>query len=202
HVPLCFSVWDDGYGISVPKKYQTTKGSISELLKGFRTNDKGEGMDIYEVNGWDYVELCETYQKAAARMRETHNPALIHVKELTQPQGHSTSGSHERYKSKKRLQWEQEHDCNLKFRDWILESALATEDELLKLEKEAKQYVSDAKSTAWKKFLAPIKNQVQRAVAIYDEIAAASSQSEAVLQLKTELLAIREPLRREVLSNI
>ncbi len=202
HVPLCFSVWDDGYGISVPKKYQTTKGSISELLKGFRTNDKGEGMDIYEVNGWDYVKLCETYQKAAARMRETHNPALIHVKELTQPQGHSTSGSHERYKSKKRLQWEQEHDCNLKFRNWILESALATEDELLALEKEAKQYVADAKSTAWKKFLAPIKNQVQRAVAIYDEIAAASSQSEAVLQLKTELLAIREPLRREVLSNI
>jgi 2-oxoisovalerate dehydrogenase E1 component len=202
HIPLCFSVWDDGYGISVPKKYQTTKGSISELLKGFRTNDKGEGMDIYEVNGWDYVKLCETYQKAAERMRTTHIPALLHVKELTQPQGHSTSGSHERYKSKKRLEWEREYDCNLKFREWILETALATEDDLMQLEKEAKEFVIESKNNAWKKFIIPIKNQVQRTTAVFDEIANASSQSENVNQIKNELTGIREPQRRDVLSSI
>jgi len=203
HIPLCFSVWDDGYGISVPKKYQTTKGSISELLKGFRANDKGDGMDIYEVNGWDYVKLCETYQKAAARMRETHIPALIHVKELTQPQGHSTSGSHERYKSKRRLEWEREYDCNLKFREWILETALASDEELLQIEKDAKAFVIEAKNNAWQKFINPIKGQVKQAAALMDEMASASSSyGETVLQIKNELVAIREPLRREVLSSI
>lgn len=201
-IPLCVSVWDDGYGISVPVKYQTTKGSISEILKGFRPNDQGEGMDIYEVNGWDYVKLCETYHKAVSRIRETHIPALIHVKELTQPQGHSTSGSHERYKSKKRLEWEQEYDCNRKFRHWILEAAIATEDELIQIEKEAKAEVLQAKNNAWLKFITPIKNQIQYASSLMEEIARYSNESEAIIQIHSELNALREPLRRDVLSSI
>jgi pyruvate/2-oxoglutarate/acetoin dehydrogenase E1 component len=201
-IPLCISVWDDGYGISVPKKYQTTKGSISEVLKGFLPNEKGEGMHIYEVNGWDYVKLCETYRKATERIRASHMPALIHVKELTQPQGHSTSGSHERYKSKKRLEWEREYDCNKKFREWILDAGLATDEELIQLEKEAKAFVTESKNNAWQKFITPIRHQVTRAAALFEAIAEESLQADAIHQIKNELLALREPLRRDVLSSI
>jgi len=123
-VPLAISVWDDGYGISVPSKYQTTKGNISEVLEGFRLNENGEGIDIYEVHGWDYPALCETYEKGIQKARETHIPAVFHIKELTQPQGHSTSGSHERYKSKERLEWERENDCIRKMREWMIKMPL------------------------------------------------------------------------------
>jgi pyruvate/2-oxoglutarate/acetoin dehydrogenase E1 component/TPP-dependent pyruvate/acetoin dehydrogenase alpha subunit len=201
-IPLAFNVWDDGYGISVPKKYQTTKGDISELLKGFKLNKKEEGMDMWEVNGWDYVKLCEVYEKAIQRVRENHIPALIHVKEITQPQGHSTSGSHERYKSKERLEWEREFDCNVKFREWIIETAIATEDELVQIEKEAKAHVLEAKNEAWKKFLAPIKNQIKRTSDILDNVSANSKSNAAIQQIKNELNAKSDPLRRDVLSSI
>lgn len=201
-IPLCVSVWDDGYGISVPKKFQTIKGSISEALKGFKLNVNDEGINIYEVNGWDYVKLCETYEKAAAFTRENHIAALIHVKEITQPQGHSTSGSHERYKSKERLDWEKEYDCNLKFRNWILETAVAKENELLQIEKETKEYVIESKNSAWKKFIQPIKNQVQKANDIFENIAIQTKNNDVIISTKNELTSIKEPLRRDVLSSI
>ena len=158
-VPMVMSVWDDEYGISVHAKYQTTKESISEILKGFQREHDKDGFEIFVLNGWDYVQLVDTYQKAGKIAREEHVPVLIHVKELTQPQGHSTSGSHERYKSKERLEWEIEHDCITKMRKWILEFELETEtgeilrfvdseEELIIIEKEAKKEVTSAKRNA------------------------------------------------------
>ncbi|WP_439128745.1 thiamine pyrophosphate-dependent dehydrogenase E1 component subunit alpha, partial [Polaribacter sp.] len=159
-VPMVMSVWDDEYGISVHAKHQTTKESISEILKGFQRDHKHDGYEILVVNGWDYVKLIDTYNKAAKIAREEHVPVLIHVKELTQPQGHSTSGSHERYKDKDRLLWEKEHDCIAQMRKWILEFELDgengetlrfvdSEEDLIVLEKEAKKIVTTAKRNAW-----------------------------------------------------
>ena len=140
-VPAVISIWDDGYGISVPNAIQTTKADISEVLKGFQTDEKGVGFEIFKVRGWDYAGLCETYERASKLAREEHKPCLIHVIEITQPQGHSSSGSHERYKSTDRLQWETEFDCNAKMRDWILEVGIAREEDLKELEEEAKKHV-------------------------------------------------------------
>ena len=137
-IPMAVSVWDDGYGISVPAKYQTTKENISEILKGFQRDEKAPGYEIFKVRGWDYVALCETYEKAISLCRDEHVPVLIHVTEMTQPQGHSTSGSHERYKPAERMAWEKEYDCILKMREWMLETAIANEDELNELEDIAK----------------------------------------------------------------
>jgi 2-oxoisovalerate dehydrogenase E1 component len=146
-VPMVISVWDDQFGISVPAKYHTTKESISEILKGFQRDEKGEGFNIYVVNGWDYPELCRVYEEAGAIAREKHIPAIIHVKELTQPQGHSTSGSHERYKSKERLEWEQDFDCVAKFREWVVANGMATVEELEALEAACKKEVNDSKKS-------------------------------------------------------
>lgn len=151
-VPLAISIWDDSYAISVPQEYQTTKQDISEVLRGFQKDDKGEGFEIFKVRGWDYPGLCETYETAIAICRENHTPVMIHVCEMTQPQGHSSSGSHERYKSKERLNWEAEYDCLLKMREWVLESAVATEEELVELENQAKQYVKECQKDAWDAF--------------------------------------------------
>ena len=129
-VPMVISVWDDEYGISVHARHQTTKENISEILKGFQRDSKHKGYEILKVKGWDYVELINTYQKASQISRTKHIPVLIHVNELTQPQGHSTSGSHERYKNEERLAWEKSNDCNLKFRDWIISNDIATEEEI------------------------------------------------------------------------
>jgi pyruvate/2-oxoglutarate/acetoin dehydrogenase E1 component/TPP-dependent pyruvate/acetoin dehydrogenase alpha subunit len=166
-VPMVISVWDDEYGISVHAKYQTTKESISEILKGFQRTEDANGYEIFVVEGWNYTQLMDTYNKASKIARKEHVPVLIHVKELTQPQGHSTSGSHERYKSKERLQWEKEHDCNAKFRDWILNFELqngeeilkfiSSEKELLEIEKNAKKEASSAKREAWNNYLNSIK---------------------------------------------
>lgn len=194
-VPMVISVWDDSYGISVPAKYQTTKESISEILKGFQRDEKGEGFNIYVVNGWDYPELCRVYEEASAIAREKHIPAIVHVKELTQPQGHSTSGSHERYKSKERLAWEQEFDCVVKFKEWILSSALATEEELGSIETIAKKEVNDSKKAAWEAYLNPIKNDIQEAAALLETMA--NSVPEAA-QLATELRGISEPIRKDI----
>jgi 2-oxoisovalerate dehydrogenase E1 component len=192
-VPMLVSVWDDGHGISVPKKYQTTKESISEVLKGFQRNADGKGYEIFKTKGWDYAHLCETYEKAAKICREQHVPVLVHVEEVTQPQGHSTSGSHERYKSKERLLWETEFDCIKKMREWILENALASDAELIQIEENAKEAVKTAKNEAWKNYLSPIKSEIETVSAILDEM-----QHDAALKAKQDLLGIKEPIRKDI----
>ncbi len=198
-IPMVTCVWDDGYGISVPKEYQTTKGSISEALSGFQVDDEGKGMAIYTVNGWDYAALIETFTKAVERVRETHIPAMFHVTEVTQPQGHSTSGSHERYKSAERLEWEKEYDCNLQFRKWILDNELATDDELTEIEEAAKKSVRAAQKSALKNFLEPIKNQMNYAGQLLDTLATESANGDAISAANEALQKTLEPLRKEVI---
>jgi pyruvate/2-oxoglutarate/acetoin dehydrogenase E1 component/TPP-dependent pyruvate/acetoin dehydrogenase alpha subunit len=192
-VPLLMSVWDDGHGISVPKKYQTTKESISEVLKGFQRDNNGKGFEIFKTKGWDYAHLCETYAKAIKVCREEHVPVLVHVEEVTQPQGHSTSGSHERYKSKERLQWELDFDCIKQMREWIISNALANEAELNKIEEDAKELVKNAKNAAWSDYLTPLKNEVVEVSSLFEEIG-----SEEILAIKKELQSIKEPIRRDI----
>lgn len=169
-VPMVMSVWDDEYGISVPKEYHTTKESISEVMKGFVRDDKHEGIELMVVNGWDYPALYEAYQKAAAIAREQHVPVLVHVRELTQPQGHSTSGSHERYKSAERLEWEKEFDCISKMREWILASGYATEEELATIEQQAKKRVKDGRKKAWEAYTKPMEAERQQLIALLNQI--------------------------------
>ncbi|MCC6684146.1 MAG: transketolase [Bacteroidia bacterium] len=201
-VPMIISVWDDEYGISVHARYQTTKQNISEILKGFELNDKGEGFNIYRVNGWDYPELVRVYEAAAKEAREKHIPAIVHVKELTQPQGHSTSGSHERYKSKERLQWDLENDCVLKFRQWILSSGLSTEEDLNRLEEDAKIFVNVAKKSAWENYLAPIKNDIAEACVMIEQLASVSASGENMRKLAADLRKITEPVRKDMMVAI
>jgi pyruvate/2-oxoglutarate/acetoin dehydrogenase E1 component/TPP-dependent pyruvate/acetoin dehydrogenase alpha subunit len=198
-IPMVTCVWDDGYGISVPKEYQTTKGSISEALSGFQVDDEGKGMAIYTVNGWDYAALIETFTKAVERVRETHIPAMFHVTEVTQPQGHSTSGSHERYKSAERLEWEKEYDCNLQFRKWILDNELVTDDELTEIEEAAKKSVRAAQKSALQNFLEPIKNQMNYAGQLLDTLATESANGDAISAANEALQKTLEPLRKEVI---
>ncbi len=200
-VPLAVFVWDDGFGISVPKKFQTTKGSISEAMSGLQKTKLSNGINIYKVKGWDYAGMCEVFEVALAEMRDTHTPALFHVEEVTQPQGHSTSGSHERYKTHDRLQWEREWDCIKKFREWILANGLAAEDELAETEAAAKVHSRDSKARAWANYIAPIKKQVEKTVQLLNGINVQNP--EASVQLKkmvTELQTNRDPLRREVMK--
>lgn len=197
-VPMLVSVWDDGHGISVPKKYQTTKESISEVLKGFQREGKGNGYEIFKTKGWDYAHLCETYEKAAKVCREQHVPVIVHVEEVTQPQGHSTSGSHERYKSKERLQWESDFDCIKKMRDWIVENALSDAATLDKIEEDAKNSVRDSKNAAWTEYLKPIKHEVAEVSSIFDEIASESDKAAFITPIKTELVSIKEPIRKDI----
>jgi pyruvate/2-oxoglutarate/acetoin dehydrogenase E1 component/TPP-dependent pyruvate/acetoin dehydrogenase alpha subunit len=211
-VPMVMNVWDDEYGISVHAKHQTTKESISEILKGFQRDNEKNGYEIFVINGWDYVQLVDVYQKAAKIAREEHVPVLIHVKELTQPQGHSTSGSHERYKGKERLKWEKEHDCNTKMREWILDFELETEtgdifrfvdseEELLILEKEAKKEVTSAKRNAWNAYLNEIKSELSEVAEILENAANKSKNSAFILKLRNDVLAIIEPTRKDDLST-
>ncbi len=202
-VPLAIFVWDDGYGISVPKNYQTTKGSISEALAGFRKTAGTNGLNIYKVKGWDYAGMCEVFEEALDEMRETHTPAIFHVEEITQPQGHSTSGSHERYKTRERLEWEREWDCIKKFREWITANGLASEEELTEIENRAKAYVKESKNKAWENLLTPIKRQVSKAVELMNAIDVKDVESYNELQhLTTNLQNCREPLRRDVLKAL
>lgn len=200
-IPLAVTVQDDGYGISVPKSYQTVKQSISAALEGFRLNEQGEGMDIYCVNGWDYPALCETYQKGIEKMRETHIPAIFHVEELTQPQGHSTSGSHERYKSAERLQWEADYDCNRQFRLWILEQKMADETELKQIEAEAEAEVTAARKRAWAAFEAPLKAEREALEALYTQLFEHTAPSERMIEIRKDLQRSRNPVASEILSN-
>ncbi|WP_339660901.1 thiamine pyrophosphate-dependent enzyme [uncultured Polaribacter sp.] len=209
-VPMIMSIWDDEYGISVHAKYQTTKESISEILNGFQRDQEKDGYEIFVINGWDYVQLVDVYQKAAKIAREQHIPVLIHVKELTQPQGHSTSGSHERYKPKERLQWEQNHDCIAKMRKWILEFELetetgdtlrfvASEEELILIEKEAKKEVTNAKRNAWNAYLNEIKAELIVASEILEKVASKSANGTFINKYRKDLLEIAEPTRKEIL---
>ena len=202
-VPMAVFVWDDGYGISVPTKLQTTKGSISEALSGFQKRDDSNGFNIYKVRGWDYAGMCEVFEEGIRLARETHTPALFHVEELTQPQGHSTSGSHERYKSPERLQWEREFDSIKKMREWILHSALSSEEELNRLESKVKLHVKDERTKAWEKYQGPIKEQVQKIVELSKSLAAnIPAKAESILQLSKELASNREPQRRDVMGSL
>jgi pyruvate/2-oxoglutarate/acetoin dehydrogenase E1 component/TPP-dependent pyruvate/acetoin dehydrogenase alpha subunit len=202
-VPLALFVWDDGYGISVPKEYQTTKGSISEALKGFQKSEGTNGIDIYKVKAWDYAGMCEVFEAGIQKIRDTHTPALFHVEEVTQPQGHSTSGSHERYKTPERLEWEREWDCIRKLKEWIIENTLANEEELDEVENAAKEFVRSSKNKAWEAYLAPIKNQVERTNELAAGIAAALPQHATHIQKHiAELSANREPNRRDVMQTL
>ncbi len=200
-VPMLMSVWDDGHGISVPKKYQTTKESISEILKGFQRENGGNGFEILKTKGWDYAHLCETYEKAITICREQHVPVLVHVEEVTQPQGHSTSGSHERYKDAARLQFETDFDCVKKMREWILENAIANETELVKIEEDSKIAVRDAKTAAWSEYLKPIKSEVETVSSIFNDLAI-GSHADIINAVKTELNSIKEPIRKDILIAV
>lgn len=198
-IPLAVFVWDDGYGISVPKKFQTTKSSISDALAGMQKNADTNGLDIYKLKGWDYAGMCELLESAIQKIRDTHTPALFHVEEITQPQGHSTSGSHERYKSAERLDWEKEWDCIKQMKEWLLANALCDEDELKKIEDQAKQLVKEGRQLAWEKYITPVRAMLNEAVEI---IQTSSPDNESIQKIITELGSIKEPLRRDVLKAL
>jgi len=200
-VPMVMSVWDDEYGISVHAKYQTTKENISEILSGFQRTESENGYEIIRVNGWDYPALVDAYQQAAKIAREEHVPVLIHVQQLTQPQGHSTSGSHERYKSKERLEWETEYDCNAKMRNWMIANNIATEEELNEIESSIKKEVRDGKKAAWDAFINPQKEEQKELVALLEKLAQTSANKTFILKLKDELASLKEPIRKEILST-
>lgn len=201
-VPLLMSVWDDGYGISVPVDYQTVKGSISKALAGFQRDSDDKGIEIFTVKGWDYAALLETYQRAAYICRTEHVPVLVHVQELTQPQGHSTSGSHERYKSKQRLAWEAEHDCNRVFRQWILANGYATNEELEAIETEVKQLTKSARISAWNAFQSSLKGDFDEALDLLQQTARHNPKSAELMTIREELRKTFSPVRRDAVSAI
>ncbi|MEO8035487.1 MAG: thiamine pyrophosphate-dependent dehydrogenase E1 component subunit alpha, partial [Acidobacteriota bacterium] len=202
-IPMLVSVWDDNYGISVPNEFQMTKGHISELLKGFQREGKSQkGYDIYLVKGWDYAALCETYLAAASIVRMEHVPAIIHVSEMTQPQGHSTSGSQERYKDKARLEWEQEHDCVRKMREWMVAQGIATNEELEGYEKQDGQQVREAQRRAWEAYRAPIDEEVHTVLGFLDAIALGSSKKSEIEAVRGELQRIQAPFRRDAMRAL
>jgi len=202
-IPLAIFVWDDGYGISVPKKLQTTKGSISEVLKGFQQREGTNGLDIYKLKGWDYASMVELLEPAIQKIRDTHIPAIFHIEEITQPQGHSTSGSHERYKSPERLEWERSFDCIKKFKEWILENALSSEEELSDIELKAKEFVRDCKNRAWATYQQPIKDQVSRVLELATALLPQLPEKAGVLEAEiNKLKAEKEPMRRDVMSSL
>ncbi len=201
-VPMVMSVWDDEYGISVHARHQTTKENISEVLKGFQRDEHGKGYEIIRVTGWNYAELVEAYQKAGKIAREEHVPVLVHVKELTQPQGHSTSGSHERYKSQDRLSWEREYDCNVQFRKWVLENNFASEEELDAIDKDIKKQVREGKKAAWSAFITPQQQEQQEALTLLTNLAESSSNKVFIEKLKNDLAGDTEPNRGKIAATV
>jgi pyruvate/2-oxoglutarate/acetoin dehydrogenase E1 component/TPP-dependent pyruvate/acetoin dehydrogenase alpha subunit len=202
--PAILTIFDDGYGISVANENQIAKENISELLMGFQRppGECCDGYDIYIVKGWDYPGLIDAYQKAVQVARETHMPSIIHVSELTQPQGHSTSGSHERYKTKERLVWEQEYDCIRQFRLWIIAQGLATSEELDQFEKEDQGYVEEQRKLAWESYITPIMDERRHVVELIESLSQDSTQMNALSQLKDRLLNIPVPFRRDIMSAV
>ena len=201
-VPMVMSVWDDGHGISVPKEFQTTKASISEALSGFQRQEGTNGFQIFNVKGWDYRNLCLTYDEAVRVARDEHVPVLVHVEEVTQPQGHSTSGSHERYKSADRLTWETEYDCIVQYRKWLIDLGATNDEELDAIVKECKKEVRGAKKAAWDAFLYEIKAEQITAVALIEATASASENKSFVQKLSSDLKTISEPERRDIFVAI
>ncbi|WP_353088798.1 thiamine pyrophosphate-dependent enzyme [Flavobacterium sp.] len=200
-VPMVMSVWDDEYGISVHARHQTTKENISALLAGFQRDKNQKGFEIFIVMGWDYPALVETYQKASTIARESHVPVLIHVRELTQPQGHSTSGSHERYKDETRLAWEAEYDCLVQMRQWLIDNNLATESDLDTLDSSCKKDVLEGKKAAWNAFIAPFKAEQNELCSLLNDLAHSSSQKVFIEKYCSDLAAIKEPIRKDILST-
>ncbi len=200
-VPMVISVWDDEYGISVHAKHQTTKEDISLVLEGFRRDENHEGYEILKVNGWDYPALMDAYETAEELAREKHIPVIIHVKELTQPQGHSTSGSHERYKSEERLNWEREFDCIKKFKEWITDHNMATAEELLDIEKTSKKEVRKGKTDAWNAYISEIKSEQNEALALLRNVEAKSANKNFISPLVTALANKEEPIRKDILES-
>lgn len=202
-VPLAVFVYDDGYGISVPKKYQTTKGSVSEALRGFQKKEGTNGLEIYKVKGWDYAGLCETIENGLQKIRDTHTPAIFHIEELTQPQGHSTSGSHERYKSPERLAWEKEWDGIAKMKEWIITNSIAGEEELNALAARAKTEVRDEKNQAWEAYMGPIRQQAAEAAELIRTAVVNDMEKFRQLQdLANELVNNKEALRRDIMHAL
>jgi pyruvate/2-oxoglutarate/acetoin dehydrogenase E1 component/TPP-dependent pyruvate/acetoin dehydrogenase alpha subunit len=199
-VPMVISVWDDEYGISVHARHQTTKESISEIMKGFQRDTNANGYEILTVKGWDYPSLVATYEKASEIAREEHVPVLIHVQELTQPQGHSTSGSHERYKNSDRLAWETEFDCVAQMKNWLLQNELATAEELEAIETNSKKEVLDGKKAAWNAFITPMKEEQQELVSLLNSIAASSTKKTFIEKEAADLASIKEPIRKEIIT--
>ena len=206
-IPVVMSVWDDGYGISVPKQYQTTKESISEALSGFKIENDSNGLKIFKCKGWNYTELYNTYKEAVSFTREHHKPSLIHVEEITQPQGHSTSGSHERYKSKERLEWEKEYDCIAQFKKWILSSdnaigkPICSIEELELIEIECKKEVKTDSKLAWNEYLNPIKKDLSECIIQLKKIAEKSSKKIEIQNIINELEKIKEPIKKDFFSS-
>ena len=198
-IPLVMSVWDDGYGISVANEDQTTKGSISDALAGLQRTKTQKGVEIIRVNGWDYPALVSAYQKAGDLAREEHIPVLIHVDELTQPLGHSSSGSHERYKSKERLEWENDFDCNKKMREWILEKNIATVEELNSIEKACKEEVKIAKREAWKTYQMPILESRKSLLSLLPLLQKQAANDPALQMVSTKLAQKSEPTYKDLL---
>lgn len=206
-VPLAVFVWDDGYGISVPTAKQTTKGSISKALAGLQKEEGTNGIDIYELKGWDYAGICEVLEPAIQKIRDTHTPAVFHVQEITQPQGHSTSGSHERYKPQERLQWERDWDCMKKMKEWMLASGIADEQQLQAIQRQAKEYVKQCRNNAWEKYVEPLKEASKEAAEIIKAClsapaAAPPKVNDQLNQLATDLESTHDPLRKDILSSL
>ncbi|MGI9549834.1 MAG: alpha-ketoacid dehydrogenase subunit alpha/beta [Aurantibacter sp.] len=200
-VPMVISIWDDEYGISVPAEYHTTGEDISKMLSGFQRDEGAQGYELLKVNGWDYTALMHTYENASDMARENHVPVVIHVIELTQPQGHSSSGSHERYKSEERLQWERDNDCNKRFREWIIESGISSEEELAEMEKSIKKTVRTAKKEAWSEYLAAHKELKKALIVHLDAAASQSAHKSELVRIKNDLIAIDEPIKKDLASN-
>ncbi|MBC6410631.1 MAG: transketolase [Ekhidna sp.] len=201
-VPLIMSVWDDDYGISVPQKYHTVKESISEALSGFQKTSMKEGFEILTVKGWDYTALLETYNRAVDVSRTKHIPCIVHVTEVTQPQGHSTSGSHERYKSKERLAWEKEHDCILKMREWLVAEGFANEDELIDIEKKAKSAAKKARDVAWKELSEEIKAELKEALELIDKAGVSSKRANEISALTKEIRKEFNPEKSHIIRGV
>lgn len=197
-VPMLMSVWDDGYGISVPAKYQTAKENISAIMSGFQSNDKGVGMEIFTARGWNYAELCNVYKQAADVCRTKHTPVLVHVTEVTQPQGHSTSGSHERYKSKERLDWEIEFDCITQMRQWIIDNGLCTVESLEALEASALNEVKQMQKAAWTDFVSDIKTDIQSFAQVLQQLITSQIAPTELSAIRDKMLSISDPIRRDL----
>lgn len=202
-VPMAVNIWDDGYGISVPNKYQVTKDNLSEILAGFEySEEKEQGYYIYVGQGWDYPGLVKMYEEGVKLVREKHIPAIFHIQEMTQPQGHSTSGSHERYKSKERLAWEEEFDCIRKMREWMLENAISTEDELNQIEKESKDFVKQQQRAAWDDFLNPVKEEMKQVSELINKLAGKSAKADKLQEINQNFQRTLDLERKTVIRTI